>query len=49
MERASDQTCTQSAPPSLIEFLLGDGKRRGWLEEHCIAVHNATGLQPVNP
>lgn len=41
MKPVSDQTCTQSAPPTLIEFLLGDGIRRGWLEEHCIATYNA--------
>jgi hypothetical protein len=41
MERVSDQICTQSVPPSLIEFLLGDGIRRGWLEEHRIAMYSA--------
>jgi hypothetical protein len=41
METICDMTSTQSAPPSLIEFLLGDGIRPGWLEKQDISMYKA--------
>jgi len=36
MEVIANRSHAQSVPPSLIEFLLGDGIHTGWLDEHGI-------------
>jgi hypothetical protein len=36
MERIGDPSLIQSAPCSLIEFLLGDGISPGWLDDQIL-------------
>jgi len=35
MKVIADQSIVQAASHSLVEFLLGDGVRLGWLDTYC--------------
>lgn len=41
MENIHDRDSNQFVPPTLIEFLLGDGTRPGWLDQQRISTYNA--------
>jgi hypothetical protein len=50
METIRDRNSNQFAPPSLIEFLLGDGTRPGWLDYQPISMYSmlASHSQPIS-
>ena len=44
METICDRTSNQFVPPSLIEFLLGDGVRPGWLDNQRFSVYHSLAI-----
>jgi hypothetical protein len=44
MENVHDRNSNQFAPPSLIEFLLGDGIRPGWLDKQYVSMYMDDGI-----